>query len=74
MSKDAVLIEALALSEACRAEVAARLLDSLSSPDEPLSDDALHAEAEGRSEEMDRDPSATVAHKDFLQAFRDRNV
>ncbi len=61
-------IETLAfkLPESDRARLAAGLLDSLSGV--LLDDDEGLAEALRRSEEMDRDPSACLAHEEFLKA------
>lgn len=64
-------IEALAfgLSESDRAKLAAELLDSL--PAVLADDDEGVAEALRRSEEMDRDPSWSLTHEEFVKAVRD---
>ena len=67
------MAEALALPESSRAEVAARLLASLESPIDSLSDEALVEEAQKRSEQMDNDPSCVVTHEQFMAEFRDRS-
>lgn len=54
MEKEAVITEALALPERGRAEVAARLLESLGGPGVAMTDDELLEEARRRSEEMDQ--------------------
>lgn len=63
-------IEALAfgLSESDRAKLAAELLDSL--PAVLADDDEGVAEALRRSEEMDRDPSCSLTHEEFVKAVR----
>ena len=62
-------IETLAfgLPESDRAKLAADLLDSL--PGVLDDDDDGLAEALRRSEEMDRDPSASLTHEEFLKAL-----
>ena len=62
-------IETLAFSlpESDRARLAADLLDSLSGV--LVDDDEGLAEALRRSEEMERDPSACLTHKEFLKAL-----
>jgi putative addiction module component (TIGR02574 family) len=58
---------ALRLPESDRAKLAADLLDSL--PGILVDDDDGLAEARRRSEEMDRDPSASLTHEEFLKAM-----
>ena len=62
-------IEALAftLPQSERAKLAAELLDSLPGV---LADDDGFAEALRRSEEMDRDPSCSLSHDEFIRAVR----
>ena len=72
METEAVLTEALALPERGRAEVAARLLQSLGGPGDPMADDELLEEARRRSEEMDQDPASSVSHEEFVQGYRAR--
>ena len=72
MEKEAVLTEALSLPEQGRAEVAARLLESLGGPGEPMTDEEVLKEAKRRSEEMDADPSNAIPHEELIQQFRDR--
>lgn len=62
-------IEALALElpEAERAKLAADLLESLPSVFDD--DDDGVAEALRRREEVDRDPSCSVSHEEFLRAL-----
>ena len=57
---------ALTLPQSDRARLAADLLDSM--PGVLVEDDEGLAEALRRSEEMDRDPSACLTHKEFLKA------
>jgi hypothetical protein len=54
------------LPESDRAKLAAELLGSL--PGVLVEDDEGLAEAERRSEEMDRDPSVCLTHEEFLKA------
>ena len=72
MEQDAVLSEALALPEKDRAEVIVKLIESLGAPASGMSDEEAIAEAERRSEEMDRDPSYSISHEEFLRVFEDR--
>lgn len=57
---------ALNLPESQRARLAADLLDSL--PGVLVDDDDGLAEALRRSDEMDRDPAASLSHDQFLKA------
>jgi putative addiction module component (TIGR02574 family) len=57
---------ALKLPESDRAKLAAELLDSL--PGVLVEDEEGLAEAERRSEEMDRNPSVCLTHEEFLKA------
>lgn len=54
------------LPESDRAKLAADLLDSL--PGVLVEDDDGLEESHRRSEEMDRDPSASLTHEEFLKA------
>lgn len=72
MEKDAVITEALALPERGRAEVAARLLESLGGPGVAMTEAEVLEEARRRSEEMDDDPANTVTHEEFVQGYRAR--
>lgn len=72
MEKEAVLTEALALPERGRAEVAARLLESLGGPGIAMTDAEVLEEAKRRSEEMDEDPANTVTHEEFVEGYRAR--
>lgn len=56
-----------ALPESDRAKLAANLLDSL--PGVLVEDDQGLAEALRRSEEMDRDPSVSLTHEEFLKVL-----
>ncbi len=58
---------ALKLPESDRARLAADLLDSL--PGVLVDEDEGLAEAQRRSEEMDRDPSVCLTHEEFLKAL-----
>lgn len=58
---------AMQLPEDDRAKLAAGLLDSL--PGVLVDDDDGLAEAYRRSEEMDRDPDASLTHEEFLKAL-----
>lgn len=58
---------ALKLPESDRARLAADLLDSL--PGVLVDEDEGLAEAQRRSEEMDRDPSVCMTHEEFLKAL-----
>ncbi len=49
-----------------------RLLGELSEPLSSSSDDELHALADDREAEMDRDPSATISHEDMLAFIQSR--
>lgn len=72
MEKEAVITEALALPEPGRAEVAARLLESLGGPGIAMADAQVLEEAKRRSDEMDEDPANTVTHEEFVEGFRAR--
>jgi len=63
-------IEKLAseLPVAERSELACRLLDSFDIPQTTNDDDGM-TEAIRRSEEMDRDPRASVTHEELLKAL-----
>ena len=64
-------IEALALQlpQSDRAKLAAGMLDSL--PAVLSDEDGGLAEARTRSEEMDRDPSSSLSHEEFVAAVRE---
>ena len=72
MEQEAVLTEALALSEKGRAEVASKLIQSLGAPTRAMSDEEAIVEAGRRSEEMDKDPACSISHDEFLKQFEDR--
>jgi putative addiction module component (TIGR02574 family) len=57
---ETILKEAMTLNETERRDIAERLLETLESNDNFTSDDDWFAELQRRSDEMDRDPSATV--------------
>ena len=72
MEKEAVITEALALPERGRAEVAARLLQSLGGPGAAMTDAEVLEEAKRRSAEMDEDPANSVSHEEFVEGYRAR--
>ena len=49
-----------------------RLLGEISEPLPSSSDAELHAIADAREAEMDRDPSATISHEDMLAFIQSR--
>jgi putative addiction module component (TIGR02574 family) len=63
----AILAAALTLSEAERAELAGRLLESLPPPDEweEVTEEELHAELSRRVAEAERDPSVVIPWSEF---------
>jgi putative addiction module component (TIGR02574 family) len=63
----AILTAALALPEADRAELAERLLESLSPEMDELSDDELFAELERRRAEAEKDPSVAIPWTDVVK-------
>ena len=61
---ETILKEAMALGEIERRDIAERLFETLETGDDFTDDDEWFAELERRSDEMDRDPSASISWED----------